>query len=176
MTKVSNPISINCGNCFNDSLEISSTGWTLYPGLTTGNTVYIWIQDKFENQYMVSQVVGAYGSIFIDVTQFPYGMFTSNSGYFVLIVTSDSLGLNVLTLTFNTQLYSCYDFNIINRKRNCPIIPSDIVVSEVTFIPMTTIQRDAISNPRYGMTIYNSDSMTLEIYSNGVWSPFILNA
>ncbi len=42
--------------------------------------------------------------------------------------------------------------------------------------PMNTVQRDALPNPSFGQIIANTDSQTLEIYSNGAWAPFLLNA
>lgn len=64
-------------------------------GLTV-STPYLWVTDKFGNQYSAQVTVADDGSFVIDPSQFPEGMFNEHAGAFDLFLSSDEEGSTIL--------------------------------------------------------------------------------
>ena len=112
--RVCTPILLNCDYCFTLDLIYYNTIMNVLAGLTPASTPYIWITDKFGNQYSDQVTIKANGSFDIEVANYPDGLFSEGNGWFDLFVSSDVDGLTIVPMVF-------YDhFNCVKFKTTCP--------------------------------------------------------
>jgi len=71
---------------FPASVSSCSSALTIKAGLATSGTYNCEITDKFNNHYNPSITIDLYGSVLLDITQFPDGLFTPYSGTFQLML------------------------------------------------------------------------------------------
>lgn len=82
-------------------------------GLTPASTPYLWIIDKFGNQYSDQITINGDGSFDIDLTFYPAGMFNPANGWFDIFISSDSAGSAVIPMVFESN------FNCLKIKTIC---------------------------------------------------------
>ncbi len=118
--QVCTPIKLGCDYCFTLQLQFSSI---MYVGvsLTPASTPYLWITDKFGNQYCEQITITVDGYITIDSSHYPAGMFQGNS-WFDVFVTSDALGTTVIPMTF-VNPYNCLKLQVLCYV---PFVPSQL--------------------------------------------------
>jgi hypothetical protein len=106
------PIKGDCSYCYTTGLH-SGTTINVAAGLSPAASLFIFITDKFGNQYSDSITVNGNGSFDIVSADFPTGMFNTQAGSFDLFVTSDPYGTNVVQMKFLVSFWNCLIFNII---------------------------------------------------------------
>lgn len=75
--------------------------------------------------------------------------------------------MGITRIRANTQIKSgSVDSTNIKDKS---LIPQDFATFPQQATPMTTVQRDAIANPPQGLQIYNTDSLTVDVYTGTGW-------
>ena len=91
MSQVCDPIPLGCDVC-NELILTQGTTINVVAGLSPATMLYLWVTDKFKNQYSNPITINGDGSFDIDTTLFTSGMFNPSAGSFYLFVTSDSDG------------------------------------------------------------------------------------
>ncbi len=99
-------LELNCDYCFTLEKQYSAT-LNISAGLTPASKPYLWITDKFGNQYSGQVVVAGDGSFNIDTTVFPEGMFNPLAGWFDIFLSSDVDGTSIVPMTFGGSPYNC---------------------------------------------------------------------
>ncbi len=106
MTRVCVPIALNCDYCY--TLELAyETILNVAAGLTPAASLYVWVTNKFGNQYVDAITVNGDGSFNIDTSNYPAGMFNPLAGWFDVFVTSDVDGNTVVPMSFGPDEYNC---------------------------------------------------------------------
>lgn len=103
--RVCSPIPLSCDYCF--TLEVAySELMNVQAGLTPAAVYYLFVTDKFGNQWSDQFTVNGDGSFDIDLTNYPAGMFNPFNGWFDLFVSEDSAGEVLVPMTFVSE-YNC---------------------------------------------------------------------
>jgi hypothetical protein len=69
--------------------------------------LYVWVRDKFDNLYYDIVAVQSDGSIWIDVTEFPDGMFSVGNGQLEIFLTYDEFGEEPVPMNFTSPASFC---------------------------------------------------------------------
>jgi len=110
--------SVDCATCFEVSRADNDLNF-IY-GLTPTTQYYLWIIDKFRNNYRELITSGADGSFDITLTDYPSGMFNKYAGDFEVFLSSDIDGLNVVNVIVATVSYPCVILSIsASTEINC---------------------------------------------------------
>ena len=96
----------NCPTCYEVILNECADFILIAGGFKTGETYIIIITDKFGNEYRLTYVSDDDGSLTIDVTDLPDGLFTAYSGVFTVKI-YESDGCTPATITFCEEVYTC---------------------------------------------------------------------
>ena len=126
MGRICDPIPLSCDHCFVIDLtqdDLINVG----AGLAPASTYYLWITDKFGNQYSDPITVNSDGSFDIDAANYPSGMFNPSAGVFDLFLSSDTGGSDIIPMMFNAIAFNCLKFiitceNFLLTENNEPII------------------------------------------------------
>lgn len=110
MPQVCSPVSLTCDVC--KVLALPYNNLKVSAGLTPASSPYLWITDKFGNQWSDQVVVAGDGSFTIDTTKYPDGIFNASAGYFDLFLSSDSTGYLIVPMTFSSVAYNCLKLSI----------------------------------------------------------------
>lgn len=97
--RVCTPLALGCDYCF--TLEVPyTTIMNVLAGLTPASTYYLWVTDKFGNQYSDEITINGDGSFDIETSNYPDGMFNPSNGWFDVFISSDADGEVVVPMTF----------------------------------------------------------------------------
>lgn len=110
--QICNPLALDCSIC-KELTKAYNTSINIAAGLTPAANLYLWITDKFGNQYRVIVTIANDGSFNILTSLFPAGMFNQYAGKFDLFLTSDINGTTVVPMNFTTP------FNCLKLKITC---------------------------------------------------------
>lgn len=99
-----------CTTCYSLTLPACEDSITLPSDLTPG-TYYVWVEDRFQKKYVQEVTVGVSGDVVINTTTFPPGMFTENSGYYTVTVSTSDTDETRETFTVSLTDYDCYVIN-----------------------------------------------------------------
>lgn len=81
-------------------------------GLIPASTPYLWVTDKFGNQYADQITINSDGSFDIDLTLYPVGMLNPSNGWFDIFITSDPVGIVIIPMIFVNE-FNCLKLNTI---------------------------------------------------------------
>lgn len=110
--RVCKPIALNCDYCFTLQLQYQSP-INVLAGLPLASAFYLWVRDKFGNQYEDWIMVNPNGSFDIDLTNYPAGMFNPLNGWVDIFITSDLEGTIIVPMIFGTS------FNCLKLSTTC---------------------------------------------------------
>ena len=96
-----------CSTCYPLTLPACPDSITL-PSDLTADTYYVWVTDRFGIKYTQEVTVGVSGDVVIDTTTFPPGMFTENSGYYTVTVSTSDTEDTQETFTIDAADYDCW--------------------------------------------------------------------
>lgn len=119
MARVCTPIVLNCDYCFTLTVPFDPI-MTIQAGLTPSSIVYLWITDKFNNQYSNQITVNLDGSFDIDTSNYPSYLFNPNAGWFDVFLSSDVDGAVIVPMVFVSE-FNCLKLNtecIVDRQFN----------------------------------------------------------
>lgn len=108
--RVCDTVRLSCDYCFSIETECGS-GINVQAGLTPVSTPYLWITDKFNNQYRDQVTINGDGSFNIDLSNYPMGLFNPASGWFDLFLSSDIDGQILVPFNFGSS-YNCVKLRI----------------------------------------------------------------
>ncbi len=98
---------------FHASVASCSSSLTIKAGLATSGTYNCVVTDKFNNHYNPSITIDSYGSVLLDLAQFPDGLFTPYSGAFQLMLynVSDNspVSMTLCGITYNGFFITFYN-------------------------------------------------------------------
>ena len=95
--RVCNPKPLSCDYCYTLQLPYEPVIYVV-AGLTPATNVYLFVTDKFGNQYTDLVTIQIDGSIPIDTANYPAGMFNPFSSWFDIYVSSDSGGYVIVPM------------------------------------------------------------------------------
>ena len=96
-----------CTTCYSLTLPACEDSITIPSDLTPG-TYYVWVEDRFAIKYVQEVTVGVGGSFTMDVTGFPAGMFTANSGHYIFTISTSETEDTQETFTIDASDYDCW--------------------------------------------------------------------
>ena len=99
-----------CSTCYPLTLPACPDSITL-PSDLPADTYYVWVTDRFGIKYVQEVTVGVSGDVVINTTTFPPGMFTENSGYYTVTVSTSNTDETRETFTVSLSDYDCYVIN-----------------------------------------------------------------
>lgn len=110
MTQVCDPVALECDAC--NELSLPADDMNVEADLTPASTLYLFITNKFGNQYRAEVEIGEDGSFDIDPDEFPEGMFNASAGAFDAFLAENSDGTGVASMTFEDVEYNCLKISI----------------------------------------------------------------
>jgi len=110
--RICNPMALNCDYCFMLQLPYQAP-INVLAGLPLASAFYLWVTDKFGNQYEDLILVNPNGSFDIDLTNYPTGMFNPLNGSFDIFITSDLEGTTIVPMIFGAS------FNCLKLSTTC---------------------------------------------------------
>ncbi len=109
--QICTPLTLDCSIC-KELTKAYNTSINIAAGLTPAANLYLWVTDKFGNQYRIIVTVAGDGSFNISTSLFPAGMFNQFAGSFDLFLTSDINGTTVVDMIFTSTHYKCLKLKI----------------------------------------------------------------
>lgn len=123
LTPICQCLYVDCSDCFDMNVSYCpSSPININAGQTPAIQIYLWVRDKFGNLYNDFVTVNGDGSVDIDLTHFPKGMFTPEFGSVDMFLTSDADGKLVLPMG---TLYPAETFNCIFISVDSPVFLTD---------------------------------------------------
>jgi hypothetical protein len=80
-------------------------------GLVPGAVYNLWVVQG-DHVWMNSTTIGFAGTLYLNMTDYPTGLFNQYTNYFKVYLTTDVLGLNRVDLTINAEIYTCIVFKV----------------------------------------------------------------
>lgn len=109
MARVCTPIALNCDYCFTLTVPFGDIMY-VSAGLTPAENVYLWVTDKFGNQYKNLVTIAVDGSFPIDTSNYPSFLFNPLGGWFDIFISSDTDGATIIPMTFVSE-FNCLKLN-----------------------------------------------------------------
>lgn len=106
IVKVCDFISIGCDYCYTLSLVYADI-INISAGLTPATSPYIWITDKFYNQYSGQVTIQGDGSFDLVLSDILEGLLNPSFGIVNISITSDVDGLVIIPMTFEATEFNC---------------------------------------------------------------------
>lgn len=122
MTQFCGTIPIDCTECAEISVTPCQSIINLQAGLNPGDSVYLWARDFFSNLYYVQSTVLGDGSVNLDVSDFPAGMFELTGKFFDVFFSTDPDGISVLPITVNSLSTTCIILHIKTLQNDEPML------------------------------------------------------
>ena len=90
----------DCLTCYPLTASYCSGYIDIPSGLTlsVGDQFYIWITDKFDNKFYDVVTVSASGSVVMDSSEFPVGLFNPFGGNITMYLSTDSDGVDIIPI------------------------------------------------------------------------------
>lgn len=110
--RVCTPLALSCDYCYTIEVLYEPL-MNVDAGLTPASTPYLWITDKFGNQYSEQVAINGDGSFDIDISLYPQALFNPNSGWFDIFLSSDVGGQVIVPMTFGSA------FNCLKLATTC---------------------------------------------------------
>ena len=110
--QICNPIELDCSVCFESKIICGET-INIAAGLTPAANLFVWVTDKFNNQYRIPVTIHGDGSFDISASLLPDGMFNIFAGSFDIFISSDIDGVVVVPMVFDSKNYNCLKLKII---------------------------------------------------------------
>lgn len=105
----------NCSTCYETSFQSCYNWINLDLGLTANHSYWIWIKDKFENNYHIQVTSDGFGSFAIPLADFPEGLLTESAGFFTLSVSTSDTTNTAESFTIGYISYTCVLFNMFSN-------------------------------------------------------------
>lgn len=100
-----------CDVCYLMELPTASS-FNIPAGLIPDAAYYLWVRDKFDHLYMVSVTVNADGSFDIYESDFPDGLLSPYAGDFIVFLSTDDAGRNVVPMNLSMTMWNCLQLSI----------------------------------------------------------------
>lgn len=128
-------LNIDCSSCLNYSVGYCPPSLINIPttNLTNGATYYLWVIDKFNNNYTDVITGNSDGSFNINQSNFTTGMFANGFGKRDVFITTDANGFNVKPLNYGGVTYNCIMLSVSNPVAlatfdDCMVLSSNGVI------------------------------------------------
>ncbi len=122
------PIQLGCEVCYTNTSTYDSV-MCVTLGLSPHTIMYLWVTDKFGNQYRDRFQTNTLGQLVLNTIDFPDGMFNTDAGTFDIFISSDILGVNIIPFTVLGITYTCLKFNTV-----CEEVPSYILQENGSYL------------------------------------------
>ena len=122
------PIELGCEVCYTSTLTYDSVMYVTL-SISPRTIMYLWVTDKFGNQYRDRFQTNSLGQLVINTIDFPDGMFNPDAGTFDIFLSSDIIGLNIIPFIVLGKTYSCLKLNT-----TCNEVPSHILQENGSYL------------------------------------------